>query len=203
MVELFPTNIKKMIVSNVGGVIAGAGTRLEKLQWYMLVAIIFLGILSITGIYKEMLHTGIIMKYGDYKRWIMNYIKTILFYCVFVATINYILNCHEVGFIDGMLSIILIALNFTIKGVLIFIISNNKSFNIVVTICFLLEVLCVETEVLKKTLIEWSMLNRSTFMIKEGFGVVDVIFVQLAIITIIFKFIEMKIVRTCLICYNK
>ncbi len=179
--------ISEEIVTNIGGLPMEYCSRIDKIKWYLVIIIIYIFIAAINGKYRDMLHSGVIIKYDSYKKWYKRYITDIFCTIALLTLLNVGFSIYKVNFFVGFLCVLLITLNFTVKGILMFFLTGKKNNNIIMCVFFAAEAVFGATALLQtKNIFYWSMLNRSNMVLLGGFNIVNVVFVEIFIIAVMY-----------------
>lgn len=174
-----------MLPINLGGIGTSDCNEIEKVKWWLVIIILYIVIIATERKYKDLLYSGIVVKYLSFAEWKRKYILEVFLYVFFTSLISYICVCNKVDILIGFIAVALISFNFAVKAILIFFISGKRNFGFIICIFFVLEILCVQFgEFFDIFLFEWSMVNRSNLINDEGFSVSGVMLCEVILLFI-------------------
>lgn len=151
----------------------------EKLKWCITMMLFYALMVFVIRKYYTLISTGIVVRYGSYNRFVGCFIRDIIFCNVGWSVLNFIIVYHTISYIEGLIAVVVLSVNFVVKALFLFITPQN----IVIVLFVVLEMVNVFSD---NTLVffRWAMYNQSEFVSKEGFVVFGAVMIQVMLIAI-------------------
>lgn len=154
-------------------------------KWMFFVGLVYIIISNINGKYKSLYYSAAIVKYKSYKRYYLSYLKQLFICVVIVVVADALIFARNLNPFTVLLAILVIVSNFMIKGLIIFITTNEYNNNIIISIALVCELLSV---IMKKFYwinpFTWPMINR--YELYAGFSqLVPVFAIEIVILSVL------------------
>lgn len=184
-----------MLPFNLGGICDSCHTMLQEMKWWLVIIILYTIIINTERKYKDILYSGMIVKYTTYGRWKKSYILEVSLYVILVSLIDCVSVLCKTSIVMGLIAVLLISVNFVLKAILIFCLSNRKNNTFVIGVFILLEGISIKRKTeFNLFLFDWSMLNKSKLVNQAGYSITSVLICELLLI-LFFNVLNVKDIK--------